>query len=78
MIHLASSPPSRTALRLRGEGTRSIDSCFLRVAKRPETHGLQDTKASIASKPARGTFATTFFQACLAALDCGGVRLQDI
>jgi hypothetical protein len=48
------------------------------LAKRLEKHGLAETEASITSKLARGTFAATFFLACLAALELEGIRLEDL
>lgn len=48
------------------------------LAKRLEAHGLHETKASIANKLSRGTFAATFLLATLAALELEGVRLEDI
>jgi urease accessory protein UreF len=48
------------------------------LARRLTEHGLKETRDSIASKLKRGTFAATFFIACLAALDLEGVRLEDI
>jgi hypothetical protein len=48
------------------------------LAKRLEAHGLHETEASVSSKLARGTFAATFFLACLAALEMEGVRLEDL
>ena len=49
------------------------------LAKRLESHGLPDeTRDSIKSKLKRGTFAATFFLACLAALELDGVSLEDI
>jgi hypothetical protein len=43
-----------------------------------EKHGLEETKASVTNKLARGTFAATFLLGCLAALEMEGVRLEDI
>lgn len=49
------------------------------LAERLKKHGLKDeTKASIANKLSRGTFAATFFLATLAALEVEGVRLEDV
>ena len=42
---------------------------YAELAKRLEAQGLQETEASITSKLARGTFAATFFLACVAALE---------
>ena len=49
------------------------------LAERLGKHGLKgETRDSITSKLARGTFAATFFLACLAALEMEGIRLEDI
>ncbi|HUC60513.1 MAG TPA: DUF6471 domain-containing protein [Alphaproteobacteria bacterium] len=49
------------------------------LAQRLKKHGLPDeTVDSIKAKLKRGTFAATFFLACLAALELEGVRLEDI
>jgi hypothetical protein len=46
--------------------------------QRFKAHGFNENAASIANKLARGTFAATFFLACLSALELEGVRLEDI
>lgn len=52
---------------------------YVELAKRLKKHGFkQETEASITNKLARGTFAATFFLACLAALDLDGVALEEI
>jgi urease accessory protein UreF len=51
---------------------------YTELAKRLKEHGLEETEASITSKLARGTFAATFFLACIAALELEGIRLEDI
>lgn len=48
------------------------------LAERLRKHGLSETEASITGKLARGTFAATFFLACIAALEMEGVRLDQI
>jgi hypothetical protein len=48
------------------------------LAERLKKHGLDETKASVAAKLKRGTFAATFLLACLAALELDGVALGDI
>lgn len=49
------------------------------LAKRLKKHGFKnETKASVTNKLARGTFAATFFLACLAALEIQGVSLEDV
>jgi hypothetical protein len=46
------------------------------LAKRLNKHGL--TEAGITMKLKRGTFAATFFLACLAAMELEGVVLEEI
>jgi Domain of unknown function (DUF6471) len=49
------------------------------LAARLKSHGLSgETRDSIKSKLKRGTFATTFFLATLAAIGLEGVRLEDL
>jgi Domain of unknown function (DUF6471) len=50
------------------------------LAKRlKKKHGFkEETEASISNKLKRGTFAATFFLACLAALELDGVALEEI
>ncbi len=49
------------------------------LARRLKKHGISDeTQDSIKSKLKRGTFAATWFLACLAALELDGVRLEDL
>jgi len=49
------------------------------LADRLAKHGLKsETRNSITAKLARGTFAATFFLACLAAIEMEGLRLEDI
>ena len=48
------------------------------LAERLKEHGVNETRDSIAAKLKRGTFAATFFLACLAALELDGIRLEDI
>ena len=54
------------------------DLTYEDLAKRLESHGFKESAASIANKLARGTFAATFFLACLAALELDGIRLEDL
>jgi hypothetical protein len=49
------------------------------LAERLKEHGLSgESENSIKAKLKRGTFAATFFLACLAALELEGVSLEDI
>jgi hypothetical protein len=47
-------------------------------AERLNKHGMEETETSITGKLARGTFAASFFLACLAVLEMEGVRLDDL
>lgn len=51
---------------------------YKELAERMNKHGLEETETSITGKLARGSFATSFFLASLAALELDGVRLEDI
>lgn len=49
------------------------------LAMRLKEHGIpEETQNSIKSKLKRGTFAATWFLACLAALGLDGINLEDI
>ena len=48
------------------------------LAARLKEHGLSETRNSITAKLKRGTFAATFFLACLAALELEGLSLEDL
>jgi hypothetical protein len=67
----------RARLYLKGQIKRA-DITYEELAKRLAPHGFNENGASIANKLARGTFAATFFLACLAALEMEGLRLEDI
>jgi hypothetical protein len=51
---------------------------YKELAERLNAHGLQETETSITGKLARGTFAVTFFLACLAVLELDGVQLDQL
>ena len=51
---------------------------YKELAERLNGHGLEETETSITGKLARGTFAASFFLACLAVLEMEGVRLEDL
>jgi hypothetical protein len=51
---------------------------YKELAERLNKHGLQETETSITGKLARGTFAATFFLACLAVLELKGVTLEEM
>ena len=48
------------------------------LADRLRAHGMTETKASIANKLARGTFAATFMLAALTAIGLEAIRLEDL
>jgi hypothetical protein len=52
---------------------------YEQLAERLKEHGLPgESENSIKAKLKRGTFAATFFLACLAALELGHVALDEI
>ena len=51
---------------------------YKELAERLNKHGMEETETSITGKLARGTFAASFFLACLAVLEMEGVRLEDL
>ncbi|MFZ3352346.1 MAG: DUF6471 domain-containing protein [Xanthobacteraceae bacterium] len=58
---------------------REQEVTYAELAKRLKKHGLKtETENSITAKLKRGTFAATFFLACLAALELDGVGLDEI
>ena len=57
---------------------KRADVTYEELATLLKAHGLTETEASIANKLRRGTFATTFFLASLAALRVEGLRLEDL
>ena len=78
----AKKPPApnwenRARLYLKGQIKRA-DITYEELAKRLKPHGFNENAASIANKLARGTFAATFFLACLCALEMEGLRLEDL
>ena len=67
----------RARLYLKAEIKRA-DVTYDELAKRLEAHGFKENGPSIANKLARGTFAATFFLACLVALEIEGLKLGDL
>ncbi len=67
----------RVRLYLKAEIKRA-DISYEELAERLKAHGFNENAASIANKLARGTFAATFFMACLSALELDGIQLEDI
>jgi triosephosphate isomerase len=57
---------------------KEADMTYVELAKRLKRHGFKETEASITNKLKRGTFAATFFLACIAALELEGVALEEI
>jgi len=67
----------RTARFLKAELKRASVT-YEELAERLKEHGLSETRDSIAAKLKRGTFAATFFIACLAALGRESFILEDV
>lgn len=67
----------RAARHLKAELKRA-DLTYDELAERLKKHGFKETKASIANKLARSTVSAAFFLACLAAMELGGVALDDL
>jgi hypothetical protein len=51
---------------------------YKELAERLNAHGLEETETAIAGKLSRGTFAVSFFLACLAVLEMVGIHLADL
>ena len=56
----------------------TLERLHAELAKRLKKHGLKETEAGITMKLKRGTFAATFFLACLAAMELEGMMLEEI
>ena len=57
---------------------RKCELTYADLAKRLKRHGFKETESSLTMKFKRGSFAASFFLACLAALELDGVRLEDV
>jgi hypothetical protein len=57
---------------------KRADIGYKELAERLNVHGLEETETSITGKLARGTFAASFFLACLTVLERDGVKLEEI
>jgi hypothetical protein len=51
---------------------------YKELVTRLKEHGIEETEASITGKLNRGTFAVTFWLACLAVLELTGVDLSEL
>src|SRR5471032_1144076 len=51
---------------------------YKELAERLNKHGMEESETSITGKLARGTFAASFFLACLAVLERDGLKLEEI
>lgn len=67
----------RTKRLLKAELKRA-DVTYEELAQRMSGMGLEETKASVASKLSRGGFGATFFLAAMKAIGVEQVRLQDL
>jgi hypothetical protein len=57
---------------------KKADVTYAEMVKRLRKHGFKETEASVTMKLKRGSFAATWFLACLAALELEGVKLEEI
>jgi hypothetical protein len=73
----AKSWEDRARLFLKAEIKRA-DVTYEELAKRLEAHGLKENGASIANKLVRGTFASTFFLAVVAALELSSIDMESL
>ena len=51
---------------------------YKELVARLKEHGIEETESSVTSKLARGTFAVSFFLACLTVLELEGVTLAEL
>jgi hypothetical protein len=51
---------------------------YKELARRLNNHGFHESETSITGKLARRSFAASFFLACLAVLERGELRLEDL
>jgi hypothetical protein len=51
---------------------------YKELAERLNKHGMEESETSITGKLARGTFATSFFLACLTVLNRNALTLDEI
>jgi hypothetical protein len=73
----AKSWEDRARLYLKAEIKRA-DITYEELADRLKKHGFNENAPSIANKLARGTFAATFFLACIAAIGIETFNLEDL
>ena len=57
---------------------KKAELTYEQLAERMKEHGFSESKASIANKLARGTFATPFYLAALVAIGRRSVSLEEI
>ena len=51
---------------------------YAELVRRLEQHGFKETEASVTMKLKRGSFAASWFLACLAALGLQNLSIEDI
>ena len=54
------------------------DVTYEELARRLTEMGIEETKASVASKLSRGGFTAAFFLASMKAVGCPAVRIEDV
>ena len=68
---------ARAAKHLKVE-LKKAELTYEQLADKMKAHGFSESKASIANKLARGTFATPFYLAALVAIGVQTVELEEI
>ena len=68
---------ARAAKHLKVE-LKKAELTYEQLAEKMKEHGFSESKASIANKLARGTFATPFYLAALVAIGIEAVKLEEI
>jgi hypothetical protein len=69
---------ARRAARYLKVELKRADVTYEELADRLKKYGFAETRASISNKLARATLPASFLLACLAALELGGLRLEEI
>jgi 3-mercaptopyruvate sulfurtransferase SseA len=54
------------------------DVTYEELARRLSEMGIEESKASVASKLSRGGFTAAFFLASMKAIGCQAVRVEDV
>ena len=72
------APSTKVSSSDTGTNLIRVHNVSRKATRQYEKSGLEETEISITGKLARGTFAASFFLACLEVLEMDGVQLQDL